>query len=200
MSDDWAVNIWVQLRDYSQYLVSPVVQIVSSHSQHTEQRKRLLLQSPPLLHPLSSMPEVRGELVQLHGNAVEHGQLSELSSALVIYCLIKLISCSALKIWMSRHCLIKLISCSAPWLWLSQQHSWRNDQGSGSWGAEAPSRNAYIHPRFPPVQKEGTSLPAIALGLCEPTPTSLTAAGQGWGGPSRKPASSLGMACTLHFF
>lgn len=145
----------------------------------------------PTLATSSLLHAKSWELVQLHGNAAERGQLSELSSAVVIYCLIKLISRSALKIWMSRHCLIKLISCSAAQL----------KESSGQWQlrAEAPSIHAHIHPGFPQSKKR--TLPSLPwLGALWTYSHIPDATGQGWDVPGRKPVSSLGMACALRFF
>lgn len=92
---------------------------------------------------------------------------------------------------MSRHCLIKLISCSAAQL----------KESSGQWQlrAEAPSIHAHIHPGFPQSKKRTlSSLPWLgALWTYSHIPN---ATGQGWDVPSRKPVSSLGMACALRFF
>lgn len=188
-------------------LISPMVQTASFRCKHpfpVRQRKRLLPQPPPLLCPLSSMSEVRGKQAQLHGNAAKLGQLSELSSALVIYCLIKLISRSALKIWLSRHCLIKLISCSAPRLWPSwhSQHlSWRNKQGSGGRGTEALCRCAHVRPSIPWDPRESLFPPrdVVLGGPANLLPHPWLPPGQGWGGLSRKPASSPGTVWALHF-
>jgi len=158
------------------------------------QRKRLLPHPPPLLCPLCSTTKVRGELIQLLDNATELGPLSQLSYGLVIYCLIKLISCSALKIWLSRHCLIKLICCPAPRLWLlrrSQHRSWRNEQGTSGCRVEALCRYAYISLSLPLDPREDLFLAHRDLTLgCAPVGTLRTFShipdGRwGWGGVSR---------------
>lgn len=84
--------------------------------------------------------------------------LSDFSSLLVIYCLIKLILCSTLKIWLLSHCLIKLISCPAPrlpLLWHSQRHSWRSKQGTCGTGIKALCRRAHVSPSLPSDPRGG---------------------------------------------
>lgn len=158
------------------------------------QRKRLLPQPPPLLCPLSSTTKVRGELIQLLDNATELGPLSELSSGLVIYCLIKLIPCSALKIWLSRHSLINLVSCPAPKLqlsWHSQHRSWRNEQGTSGWGVKALCRRAHVSPRLPSDPREslfqahGDLTLGCALVGALRTFSNIPDGRQAWGGVSR---------------
>lgn len=141
------------------------MQTASSHSKHplpVMWRKRLLPQSSHLLCALSCTKKVRGELIELFDNTTEFGLLSELSSGLVIYCLIKLIPYSALEIWLSRHRLIKLISCPAPRLRLSrhsQHRRWRNEQGTSVWGGEGLCRRVHVSLSLPLDPRE-TFFPA----------------------------------------
>lgn len=174
VNESWHLS-WKNLepaqKPQPEVFISAAVQTASSHSKQplpVMQRKRLLPQPPPLLCPLSSTTKVRGELIQLLDSATELGPLSELSSVLVIYCLIKLISCSALKVRLSRHCLIKLISCPVSRLrlsWHSQHRSWRNEQGTSGWGVEALCRCAHVSPSLPSDQRESLSPAHRDLGL-----------------------------------